>query len=388
MRKGTIFILAAAVLLSALPLEAQQPCLNLPVVINTSEDKLMLAVNGSSSPQEQIQALSQYAQANPDSKFLPCVNEYLTMAYLKAQDYDQAIAAGERDLAANYLDLNLILNLLKAYVASGKAGDQAFTLIMATPQQVKTEIAPATAMNATAEQSEKAKQAATEQGQEFVAYSEYAFFQLLPRVTDATKRIQYLDSFRKAFPNSSSQNQEDVQYFIAYQMANQPDQIYQYGEKAAAADPSNAATLNLVADGYASHQAHLEKASGYAKKALDLASHMQKPEGMADDQFKTFHDTQVGLAHSTLGYVELQEGQRSHRVEGAIRELKAATDLLAGNANLQARALYYLGLAYELRYPAEHHLAAEALSKAVALESPWKAPAQDLLSKVRRAESR
>ena len=102
-------------------------------------------------------------------------------------------------------------------------------------------------------------------------------------------------------------------------------------------------------------------------------------------QFKASRDVALGLAHSALGYVAMQKGARTHHVADAIKELKTAADLLESNPSLQARALYFLGYSYELSYPANHHLAEEALTKAVGLDTPWKAQAQDLLDKVKKA---
>lgn len=384
MRKLLWGILAAGFLLAPSPLRAQQPCPRMPVVINTPEDKLMLAVNGADNPQAQVDALNKYAAENADSKFLPCVNEYLTMTFVKLQDYDKAIEAGEKDLAGDYLDVNLIVNLLKAYVGAGKATDNAFALINKGPQQIHDEIL--TTSTGTAEEVEKARQAGQEQAKEIRAYMEYAFFQLLPRLTDPGKRVQDLDAFVKAYPDTPNMNQVNVQYFAAYQAAGDSEKMFEYGEKAVASDPNNVSTLNLVADGYATaKQPHLDQAAQYAQKALSLAASMQKPEGMTDDQFKASHDTQLGLAHSTLGYVDMQKGARTHRVAAAIKEFKDASDLLGSNPALLARALYFLGYSYELAYPANHRLAAEALAKAASLQTPWQATAQDLLQKVKNA---
>jgi hypothetical protein len=364
----------AAVLLGTSLLRAQAPCPRLPVVMNTPEDKLMLAVNGADTPQAQVDALTKFSTDNATSTFMPCVNEYLTMTYVKLQNFDMAIAAGEKDLAANYLDVNLDVNLLKAYVGAGKATDSAFDLINKSPQLIHDEAQTSSAANA------------AETAKDVRAYVEYAFFQLIPRVPDATKRIAYLDGFVKAFPDTANMNQVNVQYFAAYQMANQPDKMFEYGEKAVTSDPNNVSTLNLVADAYATSQTpHLDKAAEYAQKALTLASSAQKPEGMTDDQFKASNNLELGLAHSTLGYVDMQKGARTHRVADAIKELKTASELLAGNPALQARALYFLGYSYELEYPANHHLAAEALTQAAALQTPWQAQANDLLEKVKKA---
>ncbi len=374
----------AGIFLGVVPLAAQQPCPHYPVIINTPEDQLMLAVNGADSPQAQIDALTKFSTEHADSKFIPCVNEYLTMTYVKMQDYDKAIEAGEKDVAAQTVDLNLTVNLLKAYVGAGKATDNAFDLIDKTPAVIHDELMMTP--SGSAEEVEKARQAAAEQSKNIRAFAEYAFFQLLPRVPDAPKRIQVLDAFVKAYPDTPNMNQVNVQYFAAYQMAGEADKVFEYGQKAVAADPQNVSTLNLVADAFATaKQPHAKEAGEYAKKALELATGMQKPEGMADDQFKSFRDTQMGLAHATLGYVALEEGSRTHKVAGAITEFKTAADLLASNPQLQARTLYFLGYANEVLYPPNHHAAAEALTKCAALQTPWQSQAQDLLQKVKAA---
>jgi hypothetical protein len=215
---------------------------------------------------------------------------------------------------------------------------------------------------------------------------EYAFFQLLPRVTEGAKRLQDLDAFVKAYPDTPNMNQVNVQYFAAYQMSGDAEKMYEYGNKAVESDPNNAATLNLVADGFATAQKpHTKEAGEYAKKALELATNMQKPEGMSDDQFKTFKDTQSGLAHATLGYVQLTEESASHHVAPAIAEFKTAIDLLDANPLIQARTLYFLGYAYEVLYPPNHRLAADALTKCAAMDTPMKTQAEDLLAKVKSA---
>jgi hypothetical protein len=383
MRK-VLSILTAGILLGVAPLTAQQPCPRSPVVINTPEDQLMLAVNGADSPQAQVDALNKFLTDHADSKFIPCVDEYLTATYVKLQDFDKAIEAGEKDVAAEYLDVNLIVNLLKAYVGAGKASDSAFDLINKAPQVIHDEIMMTT--TGTAAEIEKARQAATEQSKEVQAYMEYAFFQLLPRVTDAAKRVQDLDAFVKAYPNTPNINQVNVQYFAAYQLAGDADKMFEYGNKAAEADSTNVSTLNLVADAFATaKQPHVKEASDYATKALDVATGMQKPENMTDDQFKAFKDTQMGLAHATLGYVALEEGSKTHHVAPAIKEFNEAVDLLASNPQLQARTLYFLGYANEVLYPPNHRAAADALTKCAALDTPWKSQAEDLLDKVKRA---
>jgi tetratricopeptide (TPR) repeat protein len=382
MRKLFSAGLLAGWLLYALPLAAQLDC---TVVVNTPEDQLMLAVNGADNPQDQITALDKYSAAHPGSKFTPCVNNYYTTAYLKLNNFDKAIEYGEKDIAANVLDINLVINLLKSYVGAGKAGDTAFDVINKVPQQLKVESSALRPAKMSDADWAKAQQDTATQVKDERAYAEYAFFQLLPRVTEPTKRVQYLDAFMQAFPDTTNVGQVNYQYFVAYEYAGNPAKADEYGEKAIAADPNNVEYLDAVANDYANRQINLDKASEYSKKVLELAPAAKKPEGVTDEQFKTTQNNLLGLAHVTLGYVEYQGATKTRKVAGAIQELKEAADLLDANPELQAKALYLLGNAYEFEYPANHKAAVEALTKATSLQSSFKAPSEELLAKVKKA---
>jgi tetratricopeptide (TPR) repeat protein len=219
------------------------------------------------------------------------------------------------------------------------------------------------------------------------AFMEYAFFQLLPRVTDARKRVQYLDSFVKSYPDSPNVAQLNFQYFMAYEMAGDAVKADDYGEKAIAADPNNIEVLNLVAYDYAlARRINTDKAATYAKRVLTLVPAAKKPDGMTDEQFKAQQNSQLGMAHLVLGYTNLLKAGKSHRAGPAIQEFKLASDLLASNPQLQGQALYFLGYSYEDIYPANHHAATEALTRAASLNSPMQAQARDLLAKVRAAK--
>ena len=143
MRKSFLTIALLLCWSWAIPLEAQQPCPGLSIVVNTPEDQTILAFNSAESPQEQIDILDKFTQAHADSKFMPCAHEYYTIAYLKMNNYDKVIEHGEQALTANQQDVLLILNLTKAYLASGKVSDTAFAAILKAPELIKTEANPA-----------------------------------------------------------------------------------------------------------------------------------------------------------------------------------------------------------------------------------------------------
>ena len=217
----------------------------------------------------------------------------------------------------------------------------------------------------------------------------WAFFQVLPRVTDPAKQIQVLDTFLKTYPDVEKDNAAQVNtiYFQAYQMQGNLDKTVEYGDKVIAADPNNVVVLNTMGLIYAFYLPHpsTEKAAGYAQKALTAAQGLKKPEGVDDAAFKKEQDNQLGMAHLTLGYAALMKAEKTTKLAPTIEELKNAGNLLEGNPALQGQALYYLAFAYEKEYPANHQAAMEALNKAVTLPGPFQGQSQALLAKVKAA---
>jgi len=389
MRKTSVALVILGLLVFAGLLQAQQVCPGLPYVANTPEDELMQAVNGAEKPEDQVAALDKYAQAHADAKFMPCVDEYYTMAYLKLNNYDKVVEYGEKGLAAKYKDVMLVINTLKGYVASGKVADSAFDIISTAPALITEESKPSRPPNVSDADWQKALEDSAAQAKDELAYVVYADLQLMPRVPDPAKRIERLDAFAKAFPDDAAKNagQINFEYFKAYQMSNKPDKAIEWGEKTVAADPNNLDAYNFLAYAYSIGRTNPDKAVEYAKKSIALAQQLKKPDSLTDVQFKQAQDNELGMAHLSLGYVEFTRAatSKSKKLGPAIEDLKAAAGLLDANPELQAQALYYLGYAYESGYPANHRGAIEVLTKASSLQSSWKSQADELLGKVKKA---
>ena len=356
-------------------------------MVNSPEDQTLLAYNGAEKPEEQIAALDKFAQEHADSKFMTCVNEYYTTTYVKMGQFDKAIQYGEKDWTADYRSVNLAINLEKAYVGAGNASDTAIDVILKAPERMKAEAAaqerPA---KATDEEWKKIQDEENETLKNDRAYMEYAFFQLLPRVTDAQKRVQDLDGFVKAYPDTPNMAQVNFAYFRAFGLANDTGKAREYGEKAIASDPNNIDALTELAYSYALGQPpNIDKAGTYAKKAADAIPTLKKPEGMSDQDFANSKNSQLGIAHFVMGYAALMKGGNTHKVAPAIDHLKTAMGLLGSNPELLGETLYFLGYSYELQAPPNHHLAAEALTKGAGVSSRMQGQSRELLAKVQGA---
>ena len=381
-----ILLVGAAMGLSG-QLMGQTVCPGFSIVVNTPEDELTLAYNGAENPQEQVEALDKFMQAHADSKFVPCAEEYYTMAYLKLNNYDKVIEHGEKALSLNQRDVMVTLNLAKAFVASGKVSDSAFDALLGATDALKTEGTLSRPTNISDEEFKKLQEEVATQAKDWRSYVEYAFFQLIQREPDGNKRVQWLEKFAQTYGDTPNVGQLNFNFFLAYKMANQADKEFEYGEKAVTSDPGNAFAANLLAYDYAFTRNNPDRAAELAKKALEAAQAMKKPEGVSDEQFKADQNNQLGMAHLTLGYASYAKAAaaKSRKVDPAIEDLKAAAELLAANPNLQGQANYLLGNAYEFSVPANHAGAIDALTKAAGSANPWQAQAQDLLGKVKKA---
>ncbi len=388
MRKALVSVHLAGVMLAmGSQLWAQTVCPGYAIIINTPEDELTLAYNGAEGPQDQIAALDKFMQAQAESKFAPCAHEYYTMAYLKLNNYDKVIEHGEKAFSLGHRDVMTSLNVAKAYVASGKVGDGGFDAIANAAEVIRTEGTPSRSSTISEEEWQKELEAAKAQANDWRAYMEYAFFQLIQREPDGNKRVQWLDKFAAAYSESSHASQLNFQYFLAYKMANQADKAIEYGEKTVAADPENVAATNLLAYDHAFAKQNADRATELAQKALALAAAMKKPEAMTDEQFKADQNNQSGMARLTMGYAAYAKASaaNSRKVGPAIEDLKIAADLLPGNPMLQAQAFYLLGSAYEYQYPPSHKQAIDALTRGVAIAGPFQAASQKLLADVKKA---
>ncbi|TAM79153.1 MAG: hypothetical protein EPN47_19285 [Acidobacteria bacterium] len=380
--------LLAGLMMWSLPLAAQQDhtCTDYKIVVNSPEDQLMLAVNGADDPNTKVAALEKFTQEHQNSNYLHCAEQLLTKNYVVLKQYDQAIAAGQKAVTAGYLDVSFLEDILQAYMASGKGGNEAIDLIMKAPAQIKAESVVARSPTESDAQYDAAKKISMDTAQKNGDFMAYAFFRLLPTITDPSQQIKALEQFTQVYPDAAQKQAGLLNYrwAIAYTQSNQPEKADDYAEKSIAADPNNIEVLNLVAYDYAlRRRTNQAKAETYARKVLTLVPTVKKPDGVADEAFKAQQNTQEGMANLTLGYLDLAKTGASHRTAGAIRELKQAAELLNANPELQGQAYYFLGYSYEANYPPEHRLAMAALQQAISIQNSMQGQARQLLNKIK-----
>ncbi len=207
-------------------------------------------------------------------------------------------------------------------------------------------------------------------------FMEAAAFNAIANQSDARTRIDDIDHFTAAFPNSQFADQLSTYALMSLTQLNDMPRLLAYGEKTLATDPNNLSALLLLANAYVddAKPGSLAKSVTYAQRAIAAA------KADAPDADKA-HKVSAGAAHSTLGYAYMKQDKTA----AAIPELRAATVLLRDQSDQDAIALYRLGFAYaKLRRVDE---ARQVLAEAVKIPGPVQKPAEDLLLKVNAART-
>ena len=220
---------------------------------------------------------------------------------------------------------------------------------------------------------EQDKARALENNQDNYNFVQQAVYGGAYQAKDAAKRADALLRFAKTFPDSPYAMQAMGVAASSYQQAQNAPKMMEVANAILAKDPNNMGMLLLVSDYYGEKGEQLDKAEGYAQKAVTLAGSAQKPSDVPEDQWKQQTALQKGLALSTLGQINLQKKNNS----GAMQNFQAAAPLLKTNDTSYARNQYRLGFALlNLKKIPE---AKAAFTEAASVNSPYKSYAQDKL---------
>jgi tetratricopeptide (TPR) repeat protein len=331
----------------------------------TPEDQALQAISNQTDAQKRIPMLQDFVQkfaSNPQA--VAYGNWQLAQAYSSAGDNAKALEAGDKALAAQPHNLDILVS--QAGIAQqlkdwGKVVDYS--------------VRGGELYNATFGKA-KAGEGPSDTDKQSYEFLEAAGYNAIAAEQDAKTRMAYIERYTPAFP--SSKFAEPISQYAIYslQQLNEPERLVAYGEKSLATDPNSVPTLILLANAYSEEPkgADLGKAITYARKAIELAK-ADAPDATRQQKLS------AGVAHSAMGYALM----RQEKTPAAITEFKAATTLLKEDPASYQMALYRLGYAYaKLGRLTE---ARSTLTEAAGIEGAYQQLAKDLLLKVNSARS-
>jgi len=340
----------------------------------TPEDQALQAISSENDAQKRVAMLQDFVQkfaSNPQA--VAYGNSQLSQQYFEQGDTSKAVEFGEKALAAQPNNLEIIVSL--ASVAQK---------MNANERVVDVAARGGTAFNGIAKQAKpegmsdeqfadkiKNEQQPYRQSYEFL---ETSALNALTAETNERQRMSDIERFNNAFPNS--RYQEQVLQLAVYSLGQlkDPARLASFADKALTSNPNSISTLVVLAATFADQTDHASttRAETYARKALDLSKTQT-----ADDPAK--QKLYSGLAHSALGYCLLKQ----EKVAVAIPELKTAATELKGQSEPYSVALYRLGFAYAKSNQAS--AAKATLTEAAGIEGPYQQAARELLTRLASA---
>jgi tetratricopeptide (TPR) repeat protein len=377
MKHGRWPVLLVTFLLAVAPLSVTQ-IENIVIPAGTPEDQALQAITKEPDDQKKLAMYEDFLkQFSSNPAAVAYGNWQLAQAYQGAGDLQKALEYGDKALASAPHSLDILVS--QASIAQQLKNNAKLLDYAVRGAEVYNSIAKAAKPEGVSDQDF----ATHVQEQKDGAKSSYEFleaaaFNVIVDETNAKARMNDIDRFTPAFPNSHFD--EPVASYAMMSLSELKDttRVVAYGEKALAANPNNLPALLLLAGTYVEDPkpGGVAKAVTYAQRAVAAA------KADAPDADRT-RKLSAGVAHSTLGYAYMKQ----EKTVGAITELKSATALLKGVDDQQyAVALYRLGYAYaKLSHNTE---AREVLLEAAKIPGPIQPLSQDLLAKVNAARAK
>lgn len=310
------------------------------------EGKLLQQVMQEGDAAKKAALMEQFAQQFPKSEGAPWVLEQLQAAYVKANDPDKIIGAGERLLALDPDDPEAALQNLKAAEAKKDLAAIQKWSGLTNANARKMEAAP---QPKDAGQVDSWKQGVA-YARQVESYTEYALFRVAAESRDPKTTIEFIGALEKLNPGSQYMPQTRGPLFMAYRQSGANDKALALAEQVLATDQTNEDMLLVVTDSYLQNKKEPQKVHAYSARLVEVMASKPKPEGMSDADWTARKNLITGLAHYMSGKLYFTET----KFPEVDRELRAALPLVETNPQIKAETLYDLGFAnYKMEKPQE-----------------------------------
>ncbi len=345
------------------------------VAAGTPEDKDLEAIYAAPDGPDKVALLDKFMADHGSGDLALLGDQLYAQTYLAQKNYAKVYEYGDKALSLDPNDFSALIVMMHAAEEQGDAQKMYAVGEKVGPLLARYQASPAPA-GVSEDQWSAQKTQNLKDAQADVNYVQYTMVNAAYKTTDFPARIQLLERYAKAFPDSPYTLAVREQTAIAYQQSQNTPKMLDTAQSILTKDPNDVSMLLLLADNWSESGQQLDKAAADAKKALELLGKAQKPDNVPDDQWQKQVSIQKGLAYSALGQVYVNNNQNAQAVDA----FKQASPLLKSDAFSYGRNLYRLGftLAKMQRTPE----ARTVLTEAVSVNSPYKAKAQETLNKI------
>jgi tetratricopeptide (TPR) repeat protein len=338
----------------------------------TPEGQLLQQASQESDGAKKLVLLEQFAGQYPKHEAIGWVYEQMLDGYVKANEADKALAAGEKLDAMPPECVETAQQTLKA--AEMKKDPDLVLKWSAKTAQLAQKVA-ASPQPKEEDQVESWK-ARVDYAKQVNTYTEYALYAMALQTQDPKKQIELLEALQQRNPKSEYLGKATSVMFQAYQKAGVSDKALALAQQVTSAgQPSEDMLLVLADDSLKKKDS--EKVHTYTGKLVEITNAAPKPEGVADADWTKRKNTILGLAYYMSGKDYYNQG----KFAPADKDLRQALPLVDANVNLRTEVLYLLAYA---NYKLEKIQDAVKFYKAcAAVKSPYQALATKNLTAIR-----
>lgn len=319
--------------LSLAPLSAEQKKFN--VDATTPEGQLLQSIMQESDEARKLAMMEDFTGKYPKHDAFAWVCGQMQPAYAKAGKQDKVIDLADKILALEPDNATAGHEALKVAEAQ-KNSDLILTWAVKTSDAARK---AAAAPKPADEDAVEGWKQSVDYAKQVDVYTEYALFRGTLEAADPAKRIALGEALVTRAPESQYVSQASGSLFNAYQQAGQKDKAAALAEKVLAKDQTNEDMLLAAAD-HAMSQKDNEKVLLYSNKLVTLMSTKPKPAGVADADWEKKKKVTIGVGHWMAGMTLIGQNKSA----AGDKELREALPFIADNNDLNASALFQLGL--------------------------------------------
>jgi tetratricopeptide (TPR) repeat protein len=325
----------------------------------TKEGLLIQEIQQERDPVERIRFLEQFAVQYPSHPAIAWVYDQLQPAYFEMKEYDHALRIGGLRVAIEPGNLEAASLALRS--AEAKHDSELVSRWANRAWEAASKAA--------------ARQPADAEAKQLQAYAVYCLHTTALEASEPRERIALLRALEKMDPTGPFASTLPGEIYSAYIQLGDHDHALEVAEAALRVDPANTDMLLAAAELHFRKEDARDKVVAYCRQLVDLLEKKAKPENLSAEEWEKKKARVLGMAN----YMGGVSSSLLNQLGRADTMLRASLPSLKDNPNMEATALYLLGLAnYRLAESGSRTRAMDALrftERCAAIKSPYQAQA-------------
>ena len=379
-----ILALLSILLLLATMASGQQSIRNPTIDSETEPGALLTEAGTAENDATRTKLLETFVEKYSDQPTIGYVYLQLQGLHLAAGNSDKVIDYGKKLLAIVPGDIEVRQNLTKAYEAKQDFDALLPHLVETKPLADKEAKLPAPEFQDEVE----AWQGRVDYSKGVLQYIEYSLYTSALKITDPTKKIAYMDTIKKLYPEGQYANTLGDFYVQAYQQQGDVEKMLAAMEAAVQANSTNEYYIFTLAES-AARQAQYDKSKGYAERLIQAMAQNSKPDSMTEEDWVKHKVLFTAYGNYILGkLVVLQAGEDKQAYRDGRKMLLETVDPIKEQGGEHYGILaYMLGICYVKLDVSGDNIAQATNWMGISAKeaNPYQGEAQNTLSAIKKA---